>query len=568
VANGAEGKSQLFPLVFKDTVFSAPEETVRSWVFTIEEKYNLHPHPEASISELRDWILHIQYDILPTIRKLQEPLIDPTLKCTTAELEQNEELRKREERKLLECAKNNLTDFGNANRFLNRYGSSIRYCPPWNEWFIWDGVSWTRDDKGLVREWAKATLLSIYQEAGIRTDPNARTETAKWAIKCERSHHVQEILTIASSHQDIVVLPQDLDADDWKLCLRNGVYDLQTHTLHPHDPGQLHTRCVMVDYQPGRQCPRWLAFLDRIFQSRDDKAELVEFLQRAAGYTLTGSTQEQCLFLLHGNGANGKSVFLEVLRAVLGGTRGYAKVCDSSTFTTARTDAVRNDIAALAGVRLVTTNENPPGSAIDEALIKELTGEREITARFLFKDFFTYRPRFKIWWAFNHKPRIGDQTWSIWRRIRLVPFEEQIPPEEQDPHLAEDLIATELPGILNWCLDGLKQYQASGLPIPAAIQRATKEYRDDQDILHEFISTLCTTKNDPDPLGIVDHDISESARSLYSSYCQWCNHTNEKRMSQRKFGLLLAERGYIKERTRDGIRWRGVELKQNWSELL
>jgi putative DNA primase/helicase len=351
--------------------------------------------------------------------------------------------------------------------------------------------------------------------------------------------------------------------------LKNGVYDLRTHTLDENHPREhLHSRYVPIEYQPGRLCPMWTRFLDRIFRSREDKDELIEFLQRAAGYTLTGSIQEQCLFLLYGSGANGKSVFLEVLRAVLGGSKGYAKVCDASTFTTARTDAVRNDIAALAGVRLVTTNENPPGSSIDEALIKEITGEREITARFLFKDYFTYRPRFKIWWAFNHQPRIGDGTWSIWRRIRLIPFQEQIPPDEQNPHLAEDLVATEASGILNWCLEGLKKYQVDGLPVPAAIQRATNEYRDDQDVLHDFLSTLCQTANQVSGQVLVKSDISESARNLYNAYGTWCNQMNEKRVSQRKFGEKLREKGLKREHSRNGIVWRGIMLKQNWTDLI
>lgn len=584
MANGTEGAlNPVGPSAeFREIVTAAPEETVGKWVARIREKYNLHPHPEATMEELRAWLVHIQYDILPALHgggsSDPDATIDPFLGGTVAQwkaaelaLDRQDERRKRDEKALHACARLNLTDFGNADRFLERYEEKVRYCAPFEEWFVYDESvgAWTRDERGNVREYAKQTLISIYHEAGIRLEPDARSLTAKWAIKCERSHHVHEILTLASSRKEVVILPNDLDADDWKLCLKNGVYDLKTHTLQEHGPDQLHSRYVNVEYQPGRSCPAWKTFLDRIFWKRDDRAELLDFLQRAAGYSLTGSTQEQCLFLLYGSGANGKSVFLEVLRAVLGGSRGYAKVCDASTFTTARTDAVRNDIAALAGVRLVTTNENPPGSSIDEALIKELTGEREITARFLFKDYFTYRPRFKIWWAFNHQPRVGDGTWSMWRRIRLIPFQEQIPPEEQNPHLAEDLVATELPGILNWCLDGLKKYQESGLPVPAAIQRATNEYRDDQDVLHDFLSLLCTTTPDPGQLkGIVDQDVSESAKNLFQAYGQWCNQNNEKRMSSTKFGRKLSEKGFVKEHTKKGNRWRGIMLKHNWTELL
>src|SRR5690606_5911342 len=417
------------------------------------------------------------------------------------------------------------------------------------------------------KEYARSTLTNLYGEIAVKSDPSVRDNIAKWAIKCERSHHVQEIISLSMSRPEVVILPDDLDSDDWKICLENGVYDLREHRLSPQDPKALHTRIIPVKYQEGRMAPMWIRFLDRIFRGREDKQELIDFLQRAAGYTLTGSTDEQCLFLLYGAGANGKSVFLEVLRAVMGGSSGYAKVCDAGTFTTSRNECVRNDIAGLAGVRLVTTNENPRGSWIDEALIKEITGEREITARFLFKDYFTFRPRFKIWWAFNHQPRIGDNTWSIWRRIRMIPFQEQIPPEEQNPHLADDLITAELPGILNWCIEGLKKYQQSGLPLPSAVKAATEEYREDQDILYEFISLFCDTQPKQAAGGLVS-DMSESAKNLYQAYTGWCTQSNEKRMSKTRFGRELRERGFDRAHSMTGSVYRGIKLRAGWYEQL
>ena len=247
---------------------------------------------------------------------------------------------------------------------------------------------------------------------------------------------------------------------------------------------------------------------------------------------------------------------------------GHARVCDAGTFTTARNESVRNDIAGLAGVRLVTANENPRGSYLDEALIKEITGEKEITARFLFKDYFTFRPRFKLWWAFNHQPRIGDNTWSIWRRIRMVPYQEQIPPEEQNPHLAEDLIAAELPGILNWCIEGLKKYQESGLPLPSAVKAATDEYREDQDILHEYLSSLCVRLNQMDATGLVTSDVTESARALYTAYTALCQLNREKPMSAKRFGRELKERKFELVHTNKGNRYRGIRLVSNWTELV
>jgi len=573
LANGGESGTT-GTRAFRDLVLAATDDQILAWTARARETYNLHPNEGATTEELRIWLIHCYTVAIPRIEGEQE--IDPFTGASLEELRRREEeeerrdkKREQEARDVAICAEHNLTDFGNAERFIRRFGEQVRYCAKWDLWFTLDenqGV-WKKDEKNAIKEYARSTLTNLYGEIAVKSDPSVRENIAKWAIKCERSHHVQEIISLSMSRPEVVILPDDLDSDDWKICLENGVYDLREHRLLPQDPKALHTRIIPVKYQEGRMAPMWIRFLDRIFRGREDKQELIDFLQRAAGYTLSGCTDEQCLFLLYGAGANGKSVFLEVLRAVMGGSSGYAKVCDAGTFTTSRNECVRNDIAGLAGVRLVTTNENPRGSWIDEALIKEITGEREITARFLFKDFFTFRPRFKIWWAFNHQPRIGDNTWSIWRRIRMIPFQEQIPPEEQNPHLADDLITAELPGILNWCIEGLRKYQESGLPLPSAIKAATDEYREDQDILHEFVSLFCVT-NQPGAGGLASSDLSETAKNLYQAYVGWCAQNNEKKMSKTRFGRELAERGFKKSHTMQGNIWRGLKLQTGWYEKL
>jgi putative DNA primase/helicase len=568
MTNGADDGPPRNIRQFQDLVQAAPSERILTWTAKVKETYNIHPNQDASIEELRLWLVHNYAFIIPTITGDQEndPFTGATIEELSREERRLEEQRKKQDkelRDLMVCSKYNLTDFGNADRFIRRYGEHVRYCVNSDIWYILDeerGV-WVRDEKGIVREHARRTLISIYGEAEKYQNAllsNDREVIAKWAIKCERSHHVQEIISLAMSRPEIVILTDELDSDDWKICLENGVYDLREHRLLPPDPKSMHTRIIPVKYQEGRMAPNWTRFLERIFRGREDKQEIIDYLQRAAGYTLTGSTDKQVMFMLHGAGANGKSVFLEVLRAVMGGSAGYAKVCDSSTFTTARNEGVRNDIAGLAGVRLVTANENSRGSCIDEALIKEITGEREITARFLFKEYFTFRPRFKIWWAFNHVPNIGDNTWSTWRRIKKIPFLEQIPPEEQDPHLAEDLIAAELTGILNWCIEGLKKFQESGLPDPPSVKAATQEYREDQDILHEFISELCD----------LGEQLHEPFKELYKAYRDWRGQYQERPMGTKRFGTELTEHGFKKDHGRKGTVYHGISLKPDWSHRI
>ncbi len=574
MTNGTKPTSNIYKVLME-----MPDEVVLKWTETIRKTYNIHPNPESSIEELRVWISAIEDLVIPNItgKRVLDPgqEIDPFLGGTEAQWQEvtrkiDEEDHHREEnlKKIRACSNFKNTDFGNSERFMVRYGDQVRYCKRFEvPWLVWDPETgtWSKDEKGCVSELAKHTLIAIYSECNQHTDEDHRIETAKWAIKCEKSHHMNEVLTLVSTKPEIAAVPDEFDQDDDRVCLKNGVLNLVTHQLEPHNRDQKHTRYSPVLYDPARKCPLWTRFLDRIFRGRTDKDDLIAFLQRAAGYTLTGSIGEQCMFLLYGSGANGKSVFLEVLRAVMGS---YAQVVDSSTFTTSRSEGVRNDLAALAGVRLVTTNENPKNSVLDEALIKEITGERCIKARFLFNEFFEYRPRFKIWWAFNHRPGIRDSSHSIWRRIRLIPFTEQIPAEEQNPHLAEELIRTELAGIFNWCHEGLMRYQEDGLIIPAAVKAATADYREDSDVLHLFFSELCITPDQATSEGLLSADISESSRNLYQAYSAWCGFNNERQLSSTKFGKELQERGLVKEHGMKGNRWRGIMLRKNWQEMI
>jgi len=273
--------------------------------------------------------------------------------------------------------------------------------------------------------------------------------------------------------------------------------------------------------------------------------------QRAVGYTLTGSTQEQCLFLLYGSGANGKSVFLDVILYMMGE---YGTTTQSKSFTTDRGE-ISNDIAALAGMRLVCASENSSDSKLDESLIKQLTGGELISARFLHKEFFTYKPRFKLWWAFNHPPMISDMTTSIWRRIKIIPFTEVLPESEWDKNLATKLKEKEIPGIFNWAVEGLKEYNLHGLQQPDVITRATKSYKNDQDILLDFFtSTYEMTEEQKDEI---------KASDLYSAYkTWWLNIESSKPMSSTRFGRLCRDRGLHKEERKTGNYYTYIKFKR------
>jgi P4 family phage/plasmid primase-like protien len=288
-----------------------------------------------------------------------------------------------------------------------------------------------------------------------------------------------------------------------------------------------------------------LAFLQKIF---NEDTELIAYLKRAVGYTLTGSTQEQVYFFLHGSGANGKSVFLAVLRALLGE---YAKQASFDTFLVQRDSKVRNDLAALAGARLITASEAEEGAKMSMPVIKSWTGADPITARFLFGEDFTFKPVGKIWMAANTKPIISERNFAAWRRVHLIPFLVTIPKAEQDKELEAKLLQ-ELPGILNWALEGLQEYHRIGLEAPKAVKAATETYRRENDSLEAFIAEACQIQR----LAVCKNS------TLFSEYERFCYENGLKAVSQTKFSNeLKSKSGIESKRTMDGYVWMGIGLK-------
>ena len=267
------------------------------------------------------------------------------------------------------------TDLGNAERLVRLFGDRIRFVPQWG-WLVWDGKRWARDaGHQRITELAEETVRQIYREAAETDNPEERAKLAKWAVASESRQRIAAMIDLAAPM--CLASPDEFDADDWLLNLENGVLNLRTLEFLPHDPNWRLTKLAPVPYDPNADCPKWKAFLQRIFNNNE---RLIRFVQRAVGYSLTGSTREQCLFFLYGTGAKGKSTFLEVIRALLGD---YAVTAEFSTFVADRKGSVRNDIARLHSARLVTAIEVGEGKRFAEELIKTLTGGDTVTARFL-----------------------------------------------------------------------------------------------------------------------------------------------------------------------------------------
>ncbi|MEX1096750.1 MAG: phage/plasmid primase, P4 family [Planctomycetales bacterium] len=392
----------------------------------------------------------------------------------------------------------------------------------------------------------------MYADVADLADAEERETLRRHAVASEQASRIAAMLALARSEPGVAIRPDDLDRDPWLLNCANGTLDLRTGTLRPHRPEDLISRCLRTEFAPeaDSDCPRWRAFLRRIL---DGNTDLTGFVQRAIGYTLTGSTSERCMFILYGSGANGKSTCIEALRLLLGD--GYASRTPTQTLLAKRGDTIPNDVARLRGVRLVTASETGDGQRLDEALVKDLTGGDRIVARFMRGEWFEFSPNFKIFLSTNHKPRVAGNDDAIWDRLRLVPFLTRIPEEERQP--MDRMLAgfeAELPGILNWAVQGCLDWQRRGLGEPPEVRMATADYRDEMDVLGEFLSECC----------LLRREARVSSHELYDEYKRWAIDVGERVLSQKRFSLGMEHRGkqlgFRKQHTRDGKSWIGVGL--------
>jgi len=441
------------------------------------------------------------------------------------------------------------TDLGNARRFVAQHQDDVRSVSlARRPWLIWDGPRWTTDDTGEVERRAKATIRSLYVEAAHAPDAEVRDAILKHAAKSERASAVRALLELSATEPEIALTADTLDSDPWLFNVENGTIDLRTGELRPHRRKDLITKLVPVEYRPNAKALRWRSFLKEIM---DGDAELIDYVQRAIGYTMTGDTREECLFFCYGHGGNGKTKFFEVIRAVMGD---YAQQADFNTFLSRRGEGPRNDLARMRGARLVTASEGDMEKGFDTTVLKQLTGGDTVTARRLYEEAFEFRPQHKLWLAANHKPIVKEQTEGFWRRMKLVPFNVIIPKEQRDRELEQKLMV-ELPGILNWAIEGCMRWQQSGLPEPKAIRRATESYRDENDILGEFLDHHC----------VIGNGAWTATTALYQKFSDWWLATRGPRstpISMGWFGRLLSERPQLKQVKRNAIRgWKGIAIR-------
>ena len=444
-----------------------------------------------------------------------------------------------------------LTDLGNARRFINQHVESVRAVMSMRRpWYVWDDRRWTPDATGDVERRAKTTVRRIYSEASRMADEEQRDALLKHAAKSESAPRVRAMLELAATEPELMTTLEMMDSNPWLLNVKNGTVDLKTGTLRAHRRKDLITQLAPVEFDDTARAPRWDQFLNEVMNG---DTELVRFLQLAVGYSLTGDIREECLFFLYGQGSNGKSTFLEILRSLFGE---YSKQSDFNTFLASRGDGPRNDIARMHGARLVTASEADSEKGFDGKTIKLLTGGDTIVARKLYEEHREFKPQHKLWLAANHKPIVKEQTEGFWRRMRIIPFTVNFDTKTRDKQLARRL-TQELPGILNWAIAGCAAWRKHGLIEPVAVRKATRTYRDENDILGEFIQQSC----------ILDVDGWSSTPVLYRSFIEWWSDTRGPRsqpISMGWFSRLLGERSDLRASRRQHTRgWSGITVKEN-----
>lgn len=424
------------------------------------------------------------------------------------------------------------TDTDNARRFAEEHGEELRYCWPWGRWIAWDGTRYVLEAGAQVQERAKLTVGRLGTD-----DDGESKEEARARVRAQSAAGVRAMLELARSEPGIPVDPDDLDADPFAFVAANGVLDLRTLELAPHDPERLVTRRSAIAWDPDAACPQWEAFLHRIMGGDTD---LIAWLQCAVGYSLTADTSEQAIFFCSGTGANGKSTMLEVIRALVGD---YGQQAPSELLMLSKSDKVPNELARLRGARFVTVVETGEGQWLDAVRLKRLSGDDTVTARFMRGEWFEFRPVAKLWLATNHLPRVSGADDAVWRRVRVVPFNVVIPEAERDPDLRAKL-GQELPGILRWAAEGAAIWHETRLrTLTPAVVTATSSYRAEMDTLGAFLEART-----------VDDELAvTTAADLYAAWRAYCVEIGEHPWSQRRFGAAMRRRGHASRRTSGGL---------------
>lgn len=442
-------------------------------------------------------------------------------------------------------------DQGRGLRMRDQFATVLKFNAVDKKWFFFNGSYWQEDIGNqrveLAAERVANSIKKEKPELGFSTKTDDDKAMNEWyRFQKDSRSHMAKMHMIDEFKKYVIVKHGEFDKEDMLLNTESGYVDLSSGELHDHDIDKKFSHQTVAEYSDNVDAPLWEKFLNQIFNNDE---ELIHYVQKAIGYSFTGSVDEQCLFILNGRGRNGKSVFSNVVSDVAGN---YAKQMNVQTIVAKKNQSgsANSDVARLEGARIVTSSELNEGDRFDESLVKQLTGGDKILARFLYGSEFEYKPKFKIWMATNHLPIIRGTDDGIWRRIKIIPFNIQIPKEKVDKKLEYKLKA-EYTGILNWIVQGTIMWQQEGLEDPEAVTKVIEAYRAEMDPLDAFLEECCTT----------GQNYSIKAREMYDAYHEWAKESEEYKMSMTKFGREMGKK-LIKIHKRDGTYYVGLKLKE------
>ena len=447
------------------------------------------------------------------------------------------------------------TDTGNMERFVDQHQGYLRSLGTIKTWLVWDGTRWKPSDYAEVFKFALETVQSIKTEieqaAGLTDAQNLK----KWSVASESNSKTMAMLDMAAKHPSLVAKASSFDKQKMKLNCLNGVVDLGTGQLNQRTSDDLHTKVIGTNFNPKAKCPNFDKFIKEVFGG---DGELISWIQRAFGYSLTGSVQEQVLFICYGTGANGKSTLLETISKILGD---YSTNADFEMFLSNQKSDVRvmEAVGELKGIRLALASEVDASKRFNESLVKRLTGGDTLRGTKLQMGAFQFEPQHKLWFLCNHIPFARDGSHGFWRRIKILPFAQQFQGSSLDSALPDKLWA-EREGILAWMIRGAavwsnelqKTNGTTGLGPCKAIDQSIEEYRYDNDLSARFIEDCLVRDNDFGSVG---------ARELYIAYQRWwSDNSDEDTPSEGIFSRRMEERGLKKTRTKARMVYKGVEL--------
>jgi putative DNA primase/helicase len=430
--------------------------------------------------------------------------------------------------------------------FAYMHNDIIKFNVNNGKWYFYDNKKWCLDYRNSIVERVKVWLLKL-----IKTPRVADEANQDFLKKMLNQSKINNLLKLASSNRSLVISSNDLDRNPSLINFNNGTLDLSTGRLQKHNPSNLLTKIINFDYDPIAICPEWEKFLSRVV---GNDLEIIDYIQKACGYSISGTVSEEIFFYVFGEGGNGKSIFFNILMEIFSD---FVIKTPTEMLLQKSYEGISNDIVRMKGSRMVIAAEMPENRNLNEAKLKDLTGGDKITGRQLYQEYIEFKPTHSLWLYGNSKPKIVGTDNGIWRRLVIIPFNVTIPEDERIPrHILQEQLLSNRQGIFNWIIEGLEKYRAEGLKMPAKLQQEMNDYRYSLDVIARFINDCC----------IVDPLAECMGSDLGQVYNDWCRNQGESFTGKRKLYEKLSYKGFQKFSKRQGhyIFFKGLMIKKGF----